>query len=225
MENTRKGIVYHIFCVVNGKCYIGQTWTTLETRWKQHCESPAHCRKLRGAINKYGKERFVLSVLTSGLSNQNDMDAAERYWISYFDSVKNGYNIMDGGRTGCTFSDECIKRMSEVQMGHEVTQETRDKISKGMTGRKRSDASKKKQSQTLMGRKIPDNVKEKMSRSHKRRPFVDQDGIVYETLGKASKELGSSRGGIWNALNGKSPTVKGKTLRYLDFTEQEKDNV
>lgn len=119
-------IVYHIFCTVNGKCYIGQTWDTLESRWHSHKKASSRCVHLRNAIALYGESSFVRSVLTHGLTSQEDLNAAETYWIEYFDSRKNGYNIKGGGSNG-KHSEKTIAKMSAAGMGKSPSAETRMK--------------------------------------------------------------------------------------------------
>lgn len=96
------------------------------------------CLHLRNAIEKYGKEHFIKTVLTSGLTTQEQADAAERYWIGYFDSINNGYNIREGGSRG-KLSAETRARMSEsAKKRAPISEETREKLRKASTGRKHS---------------------------------------------------------------------------------------
>lgn len=158
----KSGIVYHIFCTVNGKCYIGQTWSSLEKRWGQHINSYSQCKHLSRAISLYGESRFIKTVLTSGLTKQEDMDAAEIYWISYFDSIKNGYNIKEGGAKG-RHSQESKDKISAARLGMKFSEETRAKISAVQIGRIHSDETKAKMSRAHSGKKLSDETKAKIS--------------------------------------------------------------
>ncbi len=74
MEKKSYGIVYRITNLVNGKIYIGQTICSLIRRWQGHTSSAnknkgnmAICR----AINKYGKENFVIEKIAQASSRKS----------------------------------------------------------------------------------------------------------------------------------------------------------
>ena len=123
-----KGSIYHIFNTINGKCYIGQTWRAVEVRWRQHCAKNRQCIKLANAIQKHGKEAFVVSVLTKDLTTQENMDRAEIYWIKYFNSVDAGYNLKEGGGRGALSAETRSKLSAAGRRRAPPTMRTRQKI-------------------------------------------------------------------------------------------------
>lgn len=140
MERT--GTIYHIFNTKTGKCYIGQTWRSLAERWGQHQETSSGCIKLRNSIQKYGISSFIISTLTLNLKTQEDMNKAEIYWIKYFDSVSNGYNLTHGG-TYSKVSEETKRKLSKIRLGSgnpmfnkRHSEETKNKISNANSGEK-----------------------------------------------------------------------------------------
>ena len=92
----------------SGKCYIGQTKTTLPKRWKQHIQAcnrytknptlTGSCRKLNEAISKYGIDSWQLEILEEFEFDKDHMDERETFYIQKFDTISNGYNITKGGR-------------------------------------------------------------------------------------------------------------------------------
>lgn len=89
------GLVYHAFDTTNGKAYVGQTASSLEERRKEHLS----CRDRRPFLNALRKRShaFVWTVLTSGLTSQEDLDKAEIYWGTFFEClVPRGYNLRLG---------------------------------------------------------------------------------------------------------------------------------
>lgn len=94
--------IYKITNLVNNKCYIGQS-INIERRWRDHkqrvsndhyqnFDAPLYC-----AFRKYGLTSFDFSILEE--CKKEDLDEREIYYISLFDSYKNGYNQDEGGKS------------------------------------------------------------------------------------------------------------------------------
>lgn len=171
----QEGVVYQVLNKVTGKCYIGQTWDTIENRWRGHQRSDSPCILLKRAIEKYGASSFIVSQLTRHTS-QEDLDLAEDYWIKYYDGLSpGGYNIKEGGAHG-KHSLETKKKMSKA---HETraphSDETKKKISASLMGRKFperkrpnhpvSSETRKKISAAHIGKKLTESTREKIKRS------------------------------------------------------------
>lgn len=109
------GIVYHIFNTVNGKAYVGQTWDSLDNRWKQHCMTNCEMIVVR-AIRKYGPAAFVMTALAA-CKNQMELDAAEDAFIVELGTLfPDGYNLKRGGAHG-KHTTESRRKMSESHKG------------------------------------------------------------------------------------------------------------
>lgn len=81
---------------INNKVYIGQTSQELNKRWKNglgYIDSP----KFYKAILKYGWDNFEHIILEKNIEDVNLADERERYWIEYYNSIQEGYNISLGG--------------------------------------------------------------------------------------------------------------------------------
>lgn len=97
------GYIYKVTNKVNGKVYIGQTIQSVKDRWYEHCRTKNISKAeknmhIKRAILKYGKENFILEILEE--CDASLLNDRERYYISYFDSYKNGYNSTEGGQDG-----------------------------------------------------------------------------------------------------------------------------
>lgn len=81
---------------INGKSYIGQTKRPLSTRFGINGENYIHSVKFYAAIQKYGWDNFEHSILEENLTAE-EVDLREQYWIKFYDSINNGYNLLSGG--------------------------------------------------------------------------------------------------------------------------------
>ena len=107
------GIIYKVINIKNNKIYIGQTTKTLEERIYYHYYRADHSLDIIhthfiNAIRKYGKENFKWEQIDSADSRE-ELDNKEIYWIQYYNSIENGYNIQAGGNNYDTdkFSIAC----------------------------------------------------------------------------------------------------------------------
>lgn len=93
--------IYVITNTINQKQYVGKTSYSIEKRWKEHCYD---CKKnkidqhrpLYNAMQKYGIENFVISILEDHI-NEDEIDDREKFWISKLDTYYHGYNATLGG--------------------------------------------------------------------------------------------------------------------------------
>jgi group I intron endonuclease len=103
---------------------------------------------MRRAIAKYGKEQFSVVPIAFTYA-QDDADNLEIFYIQQYDTIKNGYNMHQGGRGG----------------GH--TEETRRKISAARKGIKTQPT----------GYKHSEEVRRRMSDSHKGKQLGNTNGF------------------------------------------------
>ena len=88
------GFIYKITNKVNGKSYIGQTRKSVEFRWRQHKNS-RDCYDLHKAIREYGESNFEVTTLKE--CDYSELDKWEIYYISQYNTFKDGYNMTKGG--------------------------------------------------------------------------------------------------------------------------------
>lgn len=106
------GNIYKITNKINNKVYIGQTKQTVEARWKRHlqCAKSKVNRYLYNAMNHYGYDNFVLEVIEQ--CDDTLLDEREKYWIQYYNSFNNGYNMTLGGGGGNTWTNNPHKELT-----------------------------------------------------------------------------------------------------------------
>jgi group I intron endonuclease len=113
--------VYKITNVVNGKVYVGSSARELLRRIRGHLKdlnSGKHRnRHLQSAWNKYGKSKFVFSILER--CAPNDCLTREQCWINLLKSSdqRYGYNLCPtaGSMYGYRHTEESKKKMADTQ--------------------------------------------------------------------------------------------------------------
>lgn len=115
------GVIYKLTCKTTGLSYIGQTKHTSKYRWNQHVWESKHpnanqSRKLNNAICKYGSNDFIIEDVLE--CDECDLDQWEVKYIEEYKTFENGYNLTKGGKSN-----------------QDVSQETRDKLSKALKGK------------------------------------------------------------------------------------------
>jgi len=113
-----KYIIYVIFNIKSNKYYVGSTWLkNSKNRFKTHFylleKNIHHSKKLQNSFNKNGKNCFKTFTIEENEGSKEQRWERENFWISFYNSYKNGYN--------CT--QECNG------FGHPVSENTKKKIS------------------------------------------------------------------------------------------------
>lgn len=122
-SNLRAMYIYKLTNVIDNKCYIGQTTRTVEERvlehFKYHLNGQSHCRKLSFAIKKYGPENFKIETIDTAIS-VDELNNKEVYWVKFYDSIGNGYNLAAGGDNRL-ISDETREKLSKAGKGRKLS--------------------------------------------------------------------------------------------------------
>lgn len=135
--------LYAIRNKVTGKYYVGET-LYLRKREIQHFSNLKTNKHendyLQKSYNKYGKDAFEFIILEADNSfTLEELNEKEKYYIEYFDSYKNGYNLTVGGEgtQGRLLTEEEKKRKSQEMKGEknhfygkQHSQETKKLLSK-----------------------------------------------------------------------------------------------
>lgn len=166
------GIVYLIWCKINGARYVGQTTKPLKRRFDAH----AACKTtlIGKAIQEYGKENFYCGVIVSCYSRA-ELDEKEKFFIVALKSKEPyGYNRTDGGEgfSGYKRTPEDIAKISAANTGKRHTEEHKAKIGLGQKGIPKSPEHRAKIKAALTGKpKSPEHCKKlSLSRKGKKLP-------------------------------------------------------
>lgn len=105
--------IYKITNKINNKSYIGQS-IDIKARFSQHKLHAFDNRRdsynftIYKAIRKYGIENFNFEIIE--ICSKEDLNKKEKYWIKYYDSYNNGYNMTTGGDTSTNHTDKKVKQ-------------------------------------------------------------------------------------------------------------------
>lgn len=180
----RTGIIYGYTNLESGKMYIGQTLYP-ERRWKQH----RYCKNTTGWHIDYqnNPEKYEYSVIEYDVP-EDKLDEREIFWISFFYSYNNGYNLTKGGNStrGYKYSDEVKHKISESvkgenhpMYGKHHSEEWRQKMSERMKGENNPmyGANHKGEKNPMYGKKHSEESRKKMSDTFKGRHWYN-NGVV-----------------------------------------------
>jgi group I intron endonuclease len=151
--------VYKITNSLDGKLYIGSS-SNIYKRWDRHRNS---LRKgthpnlhLQQACNRDGLDAFVFEIIEETIKDKKVILEREQFYIDLYKSFENdkGYNLTTSSsspagfrhteaakeairqaRLGKRLSKASRKKVTDFLTGHEVSQETRDKISEANKGK------------------------------------------------------------------------------------------
>lgn len=216
------GTIYKIENLVNGKVYIGQTMHCVNKRMRVHraklkrgCHHSGH---LQNAFNKYGADRFKVSILEN--CNIEEIDSREKFWIKYYKDQGLSYNIEDGGNYIKEIPMETRKKMSESHKGlfkgeknpmygKTPSRETRDKL---------AIATKKSWQDTKIRAKRLSNLKYGKENSNSRSVICVTDGNVFDNMTQAGKYYNISMKAIQQTVSGRNPYCYSSDRTYkLEF--------
>lgn len=122
--------IYKITNLVNNKIYIGQS-ICIEKRWEDHkfYSSKAHTA-LQAAFKKYGISNFSFEVIEE--CPKEMLDEREIYWIKFYDSYNNGYNLTKGGMSKIKLDYDLIvstyQRLGSIHATHKELGVNRESI-------------------------------------------------------------------------------------------------
>ena len=182
--------IYGLRNKINGKWYVGQS-LDIYKRWDKayrrlNCKSQP---KIRNALLKYGYDAFEKVILERLPNDIPTLNEREIYWIKFYNSVDDGYNLTAGGNrvgknfttTGWKHSEETKERLRQMRIGKKYGKrpaEVREKIAKSLQGIKRSDETKEKCRRANVGKTLSQGHKQKISIALKGR-FTGTENSYY----------------------------------------------
>jgi len=196
------GYIYKIGNMINNKLYIGQTTRTVEQRFQEHL-SHATATSLRNqhlyaAMRLYGSDKFYIEQIDTA-SSQKELNEKEKYWISYYNSIEDGYNMMPGGSEENPMNSSTVKEKHDRKMR---SAEVRAKISKTLSERLQKE-----------GRSI--EYRQKISKSQKDRQCFVKDGKITYTAGANIDKINQLLADGWENITKEKKLNKTKKCKQF----------
>lgn len=114
--------IYMIKNKKTGQKYIGQS-VDIERRWREHISKGKDKSYIDRAINKYGKDNFVLIIIEE--IPKKELNDREQYWIEHYNTYNdvNHYNLSIGGDDNPMNNIESRKKLSKTLSGRTRTKD------------------------------------------------------------------------------------------------------
>ena len=138
----------------SGKTYVGVTSVEPKQRWGANGVRYKTNKYFYRAIQKYGWDNFTHHILATGLSKE-EASFLEMVCVDFWhlDDPKCVYNINKGGIFGNRMTNETRKKLSKLNKGKKLSENTKRKISQSMS----------KENHPMYGKHHSDKTKAKMS--------------------------------------------------------------
>jgi group I intron endonuclease len=102
-------------------------------RWSEHKKGTSNSELLKKAIQKYSAENFTFRILSECIS-QEQLNDAESYWIDFYQTFGEGYNMTSGGDQHIRSKETCEK-ISKAKKGYKPKPESIAKMKESLKGR------------------------------------------------------------------------------------------
>lgn len=97
--NVPKNVIYCIENIETHKKYIGKTSTEVSKRWTEHIKTSLNIGTIKSQtihINLFKNwDRYCFSIICK--TNKESLSEREKYYISFYETDKYGYNMKGGG--------------------------------------------------------------------------------------------------------------------------------
>ena len=212
---------------INGKVYIGQTYTSLRTRFGKNGIKYKGCPIFYNAIQKYGWDNFEHEILEENIPNAEISNEREKYYIELYNSTDRnfGYNIQIGGNEQTKLSikvyqyslkGDYIKEYNSIADAMRDCNISNGKISECCSGKRKSIGGYRwsyKKYNNLGEYKYDTN-----SRTVHKYSLSGDYIETYEHLSDVVKEMNLINGGhISNCCNGNRETAYGFMWSYEKY--------
>lgn len=223
----------------NGKRYIGITSKTLSQRQGKNWQRYERCTHLWRAIQKYGYQQIVETILFKGNLTAEEAGRLETYFIAMFNSSDPNYgcNIQPGGNgiLPKTIGSDRIKILQEQMReigyknkGRIVSDETREKQRLAKLGKKRnphSQETKNKISNANCLENISEETRRRKSMSKMKRVIAENkitgEMLDFDSVGDAAEYFKVRESSVSRWVSGNRNPKNQFSFRFASPTTTE----
>lgn len=225
-------IIYKATNKINGKIYIGQAVDTLARRKTEHLSKSNNGSRFyfHRALRKYGVDGFTWEIIQV-CKDIDELNKQEVYYIAFYDSFKNGYNMTRGGKN-CLLSDEIKQKLSDnnarhwlgkkfsekhkekmclAQLGRIFSEEQIENMRQAQLGKKHSEEHKQKigenNARYWMGKHLPETTKEKLRQAHLGKKHSE---ATKKKMSQSSPRLSGNDNPMWGRVGKDNPNYGSK---------------
>ena len=221
--------MYCVYChtnKINNKKYIGITSKKPEDRWGFNGSKYVSTPHFYSAIQKYGWQNFYHEILYDNLTKEEACNI-EKELIKKYDTQNKtkGYNILEGG-TAPSMPQEVREKISIAMrgnkngLGHQCSEEKKEKIRKAQIGRTFTEEHKQKLSKAAQKRHVPcsEEKKKKLSENYpyKRKVYCKELNMIFSSVHECARAINAEATSISKVCKGKGKTVKGYHVEYYN---------
>lgn len=224
----KTGIIYIVTNKINNKYYIGQTIKNLNERRRNHKKDTKRKKThFYNAILKYGWDNFTWKTIYHNIPFQQ-LNNMEIWCIANYNTYYNGYNSTLGGDDNPMNNPESRRKSSLTQRGKILSEEHKNKISKGISGKNNPMANPKnrlKLSKLRKGNKNPfygkQHTNEIMCKiieaNSKSYEITDPENSVFiiKNLAKFCRDNSLSPGCMYDVINKKRKSHRGYSCKKV----------
>lgn len=205
---------YYIYChenKINGKKYIGQSCQPPSKRWNSGY-GYMHCPRFYSAIQHYGWNNFIHTILEDNLSAQ-EANEREKYYINLYNTLNPevGYNLTEGGNSLSEYWKKEDNRKIQSERRKEYFQLNPDKKIENDKRISKISRETAKQRSELMKENylLKQGSLYEINQRRKKKIICVETQEHFESLTEASKKYNICVGSISRVIHGKQKTAGG----------------
>lgn len=209
------GDIYKIINDVNDQIYVGKAVDGMEKRKRSHLSQLHDGTDIHNAILDIGLEHFTWVLIETNIEDKELLIEREKYWIAFYDSYNNGYNMTPGGEGGNGTHAENLRRWREenpeqmnkiVQNLIQWTKDNPDKVKEN-----------NKKAAITRARRYGKDITKEANKACKKKVLCIETGIIYDGASEAARALGYKGGAhIGQVCNGQRQTAFKYHWKWAD---------